>query len=565
MGISTSTPNATTTSPGSVQLAGQLGGTATSPTVTALTGKAVAVANIADGTDGNLITWDSSGVAAVVATGDADQVLTSNGAGAAPTFQDAAGGSGQTLYDAIVAASGGDYTTLGAAITGGATTIFIREGTYVESAITSSVANLTIVGANPETTILAFATADFTLSGTRLRLQNLKMTFSTGDLKSSGTYSEIIGCHYSKTGNTGAGYVAGDDSLVQDCTFLSTSTLNNVQMDINAARLRVIGNQFKHTASCTLTNSGIGTYRFGGSGTLVTANAFQWSTSGTGTLVGVSGTVTGNTFIIDDTAIGVRVGGGTFSGNAVTDGLVGIVAGSSQPIITGNTITSQADAIQVNGAQTAVSGNYFFGAGTTAGFTAIDVLTSIDEVSIQNNYIANYAVGINVTDSACDRTTIISNTIDNNVTTPIVDAGTNTYMQSNFGASALQEAKLLRMKNTSGGQLVAGDVVVIKAVAAGDEFTTTTTQGDDKVLGMVAATIADTAYGLVQVSGKTVSLKVNGTTDIAIGDYLGTHTDAGIAMKASAGDMCFAMALEAYTANDSSGVIDALLISPRLI
>ena len=48
---------------------------------------AVTLAKMAGGTDGNLITYDASGDPAYVATGDAPQVLTSNGAGAAPTFQ----------------------------------------------------------------------------------------------------------------------------------------------------------------------------------------------------------------------------------------------------------------------------------------------------------------------------------------------------------------------------------------------------------------------------------------------------------------------------------------------
>ena len=52
----------------------------------------VDVADLANGTDGELITWDAAGVAATVATGTAGQVLTSNGAGAAPTFQTGGGG-----------------------------------------------------------------------------------------------------------------------------------------------------------------------------------------------------------------------------------------------------------------------------------------------------------------------------------------------------------------------------------------------------------------------------------------------------------------------------------------
>ncbi len=108
-------------------------------------------------------------------------------------------------------------------------------------------------------------------------------------------------------------------------------------------------------------------------------------------------------------------------------------------------------------------------------------------------------------------------------------------------------------------------MVILKAVAAGNEVTTTVTGGDKKVYGMAAEIIADTAWGLVQVLGKTVLLKVNGTADIAIGDWLSTYTEAGIAKKASAGDMAFAIALEAYPTDDSAGVIKALILSPRQV
>ena len=49
---------------------------------------------LADGTAGQLLTWSAAGLPATVATGTATHVLTSNGAGAAPTFQAASGSSG---------------------------------------------------------------------------------------------------------------------------------------------------------------------------------------------------------------------------------------------------------------------------------------------------------------------------------------------------------------------------------------------------------------------------------------------------------------------------------------
>jgi len=53
----------------------------------------ITLGKMATGTDGNLISYDACTNPAFVATGTCGQVLTSNGAGAAPTFQAAGGGS----------------------------------------------------------------------------------------------------------------------------------------------------------------------------------------------------------------------------------------------------------------------------------------------------------------------------------------------------------------------------------------------------------------------------------------------------------------------------------------
>ena len=69
----------------------------------------VDVADLANGTDGELITWDAAGAPATVAVGTATHVLTSNGAGTAPTFQ-AAGGGGFTLGTEQSTGSGSSVT-----------------------------------------------------------------------------------------------------------------------------------------------------------------------------------------------------------------------------------------------------------------------------------------------------------------------------------------------------------------------------------------------------------------------------------------------------------------------
>ncbi len=48
----------------------------------------VQVESIKDGTDGQIITWDASAKATATGPGTTGQVLTSNGAGAEPSFQE---------------------------------------------------------------------------------------------------------------------------------------------------------------------------------------------------------------------------------------------------------------------------------------------------------------------------------------------------------------------------------------------------------------------------------------------------------------------------------------------
>lgn len=82
-------------------------GTPASGVMTNVTG--IPVGALANGTDGELITWSATGVAATVAVGTVGQVLTSGGAGVAPTFEDAPGGGVKLLT--IVGGSGNQVGT----------------------------------------------------------------------------------------------------------------------------------------------------------------------------------------------------------------------------------------------------------------------------------------------------------------------------------------------------------------------------------------------------------------------------------------------------------------------
>lgn len=196
--------------------------------------------------------------------------------------------------------------------------------------------------------------------------------------------------------------------------------------------------------------------------------------------------------------------------------------------------------------------------------SGIALTANNDDCQIVGNYCSlNDDYGIEITAATCDKNLVRGNQLTGNITGAILDSGTLTQVEDdNEGIDVIDIKMYRRVKNTSGSQRVAGDVVIIKGIATAIEVTTTTTQGDDKVYGMIAETIANDAYGYVLVKGFTAALKVDGTVDIAIDDPLGTFTTACIAMKAAAGDQAFALALEAYTTDDSNGVIDAYIKSP---
>lgn len=92
----------------------------------------IEVEDLADGVDGELISWGADGVAAAVAVGTSGQVLKSNGIGAAPTFQNESGGSSASVVivtDEKSAGTAGGTFTAGSWQTRVLNTIKVNDGT----------------------------------------------------------------------------------------------------------------------------------------------------------------------------------------------------------------------------------------------------------------------------------------------------------------------------------------------------------------------------------------------------------------------------------------------------
>ena len=567
-----------------------------------------ALTNLAVGTDAQVLTADSAEASGV-------------------KWATAAAGGGQTTFDVIVAPSGGDYTTLSDALNNATAgqSIFVEAGTYTEGGVsTFNVANVTVVARSPETTVCNFGTNNFIAStGTdHFRMYNVGVLSSTGFVYLNDDYQYIEGCKFEQTG-TNSYFVLFNSiyGTFKNNYCISASTLTTQPVfRLDGSHNLYDGNTFIANATCTSANYGQAGICVEAYYSRVQNNYFSKNTTGSNYVLGLDNggsyvTFTGN-YIKTDTGSGcmsmndctyVTVTGNffesttsdygiyssdllscTISSNTIrTTGSTGIIVSSSDNVtvsnnaitsptirgiyvssssdgmtISNNTIFASGDGIHVQaGTLVTVSGNHITVGASKDG---IDVGSSSTKCVITGNVIDGASSGRGIY-YVGDYGTVTGNYIDSAVATPIFITSTKKgiTVKNNGGTSPADERQTIVATNTSGATINQGDIVTWKAVAGGDEITTTTTASDDLVYGVADESINDTATGHVLVQGKTVYLKVDGTTDIAIGDFITTFTTAGIGAKASSGQLAIAIALEAYTTDDSNGVIDALVIEPR--
>jgi len=441
-------------------------------------------------------------------------------------------------YDCIVDIAGyGDFLYLYDAIKAGATSIFVRDGNYEERGSIIPLANTTIVGESRLGTIINFV-------GNTITLSSNDVTFRHCTLQSTAItnfITQTASCCFDDVLIDWDTSVASTYAIYSNATALARITMSNVYFN------------------CPNIATAYGLYINGGSyGILVAHNLFFYGEGANA----VAMKIVSSTYNHIITNLYMD---GTFS---TTDTVVLNITNISN--VLGRSIDFELTCLY----KCEVSNVYMVGSNSNMEiYNDSNLLINIQTANMEmsgsashNNQITNGRIYVLTLNSGAYYNSFIQcmvQTVTDNSGKP------NEFMDChplNTSFNLLpSDYKTKYVKNTSGGDLVAGNLVTLKAVAGGNEITTTTTQGDDLVLGMLAEDIANNGYGMVQTLGKTTLLKVDGTTDIAIGDFIGTFTTAGIGMKCSAGDMAIAIALEAYTTDDSAGVIDALLITPRKI
>ena len=341
-------------------------------------------------------------------------------------------GGGQSPYTHIVAASGGDYTTLTAALTAASAgdTIYIMPGSYSEAGGTFSLANLTIVGAGDETTVLTLS-GGLTLSGNYLKLRGVTIDCGSSlELLLSGQRDELYGNHIKGSNTT---YFASSASYCGFSHNFFEATGGSARCLFTGARQTIDGNHF--TAPHT-TNGGI----YVNQNSTFTANDIheQQINGGGPPLLSLQdfAVASGNSFFGGNGACVSMTPNAAFVGNMLYQMGGNVITAPEYCTVSGNLIQinnglSSDVGIYINPASgkgsTTVNGNSIFSNNAGLG-TGISVNAGADSILTGNAIIA-CKTGVTIA-TGVTNTVVVANSFVG-YTTTISDSGTGTINANN--------------------------------------------------------------------------------------------------------------------------------------
>lgn len=365
------------------------------------------------------------------------QVLTATDSTHA-TWQTVSGG--QTLVTKVVAASGGDYTTLGAALTAASDgwTIFVKPGTYTESAITITTTGVTIIGAGHRDSIIQSGSTNFSMTGAQCTITGLGFEPTTGTITFTGNRTMLTDCRMEWGGNVAGTYLllGGGSTRVRNNHFKCGTTSSSAACRIDSFNdMEISGNYFD--VPFRNSSNGYNAVHFDGVRHRIYGNFFDCSNGGSAGssnsfvyLECTESVFSGNTVKggngTGQIQIDMQGGDNAVIGNVCDTYKIGINVTGNYGVVSGNHFigNNMTSSIKVQGAGAAVSGNV--GRSNGAG-TGIQVLGS--NCSIGNNTLNTYAIGIDI---SADNNAVTANNIQNMATTAIYLNGNNSTANANM-------------------------------------------------------------------------------------------------------------------------------------
>lgn len=207
-------------------------------------------------------------------------------------FADGTDASGSVLYDAVVATSGGDYTSVGAAIAAGKKTIYVRKGTYTNTSVVTLPDNTVIIG---ESWTESEITGRVLASSGKVTLRNVKITTTLGGMQAINFGGESVIDQVRIETTLNGGFYLGNQSHVTN-SYISCGSY------VTAGSLSCIENNFFYCQALNLTF---------GDRSRITGNYFQGLSPFANAAVysGIKSVITNNIVICNASSAGVGISG----------------------------------------------------------------------------------------------------------------------------------------------------------------------------------------------------------------------------------------------------------------
>lgn len=344
------------------------------------------------------------------------------------------------LYDYIVDIEGdGDATTLGEvlAYAEAGSTIFIKSGIYNEDTTVITTDGITIIGENPDSTVLNYGPNQMTVHSDSddVVFSNIRLDITNGKLTFSGTRNKILNCNIYQTGNSTITslVVDGQYTRMSDCYIdmenQDTTPISYVQMvasfqDISDTTLVINANKVGLRVGDKMVNC---TIRKRSAGTAVLVDL----AAGGAKLVGCK-IEEGNQAC---TLVRMTGYGTVCSNNSIVGGAIGIQAiNAERGAISGNVMYDDKIAIDIQQNDMVVNGNFILGNTTgDPNYLGVRITAGASNCVVSANRIRDFYAGVSIVGAGSSKNLITSNQLVGNGS-GIADTGTGTVTANNITA-----------------------------------------------------------------------------------------------------------------------------------
>lgn len=355
---------------------------------------------------------------------------------------DVSGGGGGNPYgaDVVIAASGGDYTTLGAYVTAGATAgdvVYIQDATTETGSITLSTANVTLICKNP-TAIINMGSNNLTISGANCSARNVYVDID-GEFLWNGAECDIDGLEITGSStNQWTFRQTGEEGRVRGLKVINDATGTRTKVAVLLGGSNTAYTNIYASAAVTGASADVGIMNIAGASctasniTIEDNGTLNSNTAAFLSITGSDCSVSNVTVFVNDNTYGYGVYanglGATLTGIKVYRAAKTGFTITNQQAVSGcssESFNSTTQHFNITGSDNVVTGCFAQSSGTTGSSNGF-IIAGDDNV-VTGNRAMSCTTGVTI--SSGNRNVVTGNALNANGTA-LTDSGTSTLYQT---------------------------------------------------------------------------------------------------------------------------------------